>query len=90
MAKIDTRKANFDLKKDWDDMTDIEKLSWTVICNEDKEAEQRAYCKKSGIPFESKSIQDAMNLVNPMQRWYEYRSKEARRLKRDAKKAMTA
>jgi uncharacterized protein YndB with AHSA1/START domain len=73
----------WDTTKDWEAFTDIEKLSWTVKCNADKEAEVKKYCKKMGIDFECCKAQ--LEVVNPMQRWYEYRAKEARKQKKAKK-----
>jgi hypothetical protein len=81
MVKMDSK---FDFTKDWNELNNIEKLSWTVFCNEEKEQEVRKFAKKAGIPFEA--YKDQLEFVNPIQRWYEHRLKEVRKLKRNNSK----
>jgi hypothetical protein len=70
-----------DFTQDWQNLSDVEKLSWTLTCNERKEQEARKFEIKNKL--QPGSCDHMLSQINPLQRWYEERSRLARKERRN-------
>lgn len=65
--------TELNFKLDWQNLSDSDKQTWTTICLDRKVVEVRKFEKK--FKLQPGSCNNLLDQINPLQRWYEERSK---------------